>query len=162
VSVEATELDSVRLPGTDTAIELDRVVPASGNVHASELWRRTTIAAARLLDRFARDHGHVSPVVNPTTGRTRWPKTPARISFGKCAEFQKRGLVHFHILARFDGIDPDDPDDVGDGFTGKVLPERAATARFAFAIPTAELGDVTMQIALDFELDDAIFAGAAK
>ncbi|MEQ7009383.1 replication initiator [Actinopolymorpha sp. B17G11] len=67
------------------------------NSQASELWRRTTIAANRLLTRYAEDHGHIDK---------------ARISFGKCAEFQRRGLVHFHILARFDGIDPDDPDAV--------------------------------------------------
>ncbi|MEQ7006426.1 replication initiator [Actinopolymorpha sp. B17G11] len=82
------------------------------NVHASELWRRTQMTAKRLLDRYARDHGHVPRVRNPATGRLRWGKTPVRISFGKCAEFQRRGLVHFHILARFDGINPNDPDDV--------------------------------------------------
>ncbi|MGH8879217.1 MAG: replication initiator [Stackebrandtia sp.] len=67
------------------------------NSQASELWRRTTIAANRLLARYAKDHGHAEK---------------ARISFGKCAEFQRRGLVHFHILARFDGINDDDRDEV--------------------------------------------------
>ena len=82
------------------------------NISAGELWRRTTIEAGRILDRYARDHGHVDRPTNPATGRRRWAKTPARISYGKCAEFQRRGLVHFHILARFDGINPDDPDTV--------------------------------------------------
>ncbi|MEQ7125667.1 replication initiator [Actinopolymorpha sp. B11F2] len=76
------------------------------NTQASELWRRTQMTAKRLLDRYARDHGHVTRTRNAATGRLRWGKTPVRISFGKCAEFQRRGLVHFHILARFDGINP--------------------------------------------------------
>ena len=82
------------------------------NAHASELWRRTQITATRLLERFAREHGHISRTLDPHTGRWRWAKTPVRIRFGKCAEFQRRGVVHFHVLARFDGIDPHNPDAV--------------------------------------------------
>ncbi|GAB3427663.1 replication initiator protein RepSA [Flindersiella endophytica] len=65
------------------------------NIHAPELWRRTTICAHRVLEHWAKDHGHTEPV---------------RISFGKVAEFQRRGLVHYHVLARFDGIEVDDKD----------------------------------------------------
>jgi hypothetical protein len=67
------------------------------NGHASELWRRTSIAANRLLRRHARSHGDQARV---------------RLSFGKCAEYQRRGVVHFHALLRLDGADPDDPDAV--------------------------------------------------
>ena len=63
------------------------------NGFASELWRRTTITANRLLKAHAAKHGD--------TGRV-------RLSFGKVAEFQRRGIAHFHVLVRFDGIDPDD------------------------------------------------------
>jgi hypothetical protein len=62
------------------------------NGWAGELWRRTTIAATRAL---RRDHGpHV------------------RLSFAKVAEYQARGVVHFHALIRLDGLDPADPDTV--------------------------------------------------
>ena len=59
------------------------------NASASELWRRTTIAIDRALTRHARMHG----------GRV-------RLSFGKVAEYQRRGLVHYHALIRLDGLDP--------------------------------------------------------
>ncbi|MBO9553211.1 replication initiator [Cellulomonas sp.] len=62
--------------------------------HAPELWRRFTIALRRQLavglgvrDRDLNDH--------------------ARLEYAKVAEFQARGLVHFHALVRLDG--PDGP-----------------------------------------------------
>jgi hypothetical protein len=61
------------------------------NAHASELWRRTTIAINRTLTRHARAHG-----------------SRVRLSFGKVAEYQRRGVVHYHALIRLDGFDPDD------------------------------------------------------
>jgi hypothetical protein len=62
------------------------------NAHAPELWRRTTIALRRCLDKLARDHG-----------------TRVKLSYAKVAEFQRRGLVHFHAIVRLDGHDPADP-----------------------------------------------------
>ncbi|GAB3339843.1 hypothetical protein GCM10027452_12720 [Micromonospora halotolerans] len=35
---------------------------------------------------------------------------PVRVSHGKVAEVQRRAAVHFHVLLRLDGVDPDDPD----------------------------------------------------
>ncbi len=61
------------------------------NASASELWRRTTIAVNRTLTRHARAHG----------GRV-------RVSFGKVAEYQRRGVVHYHALIRLDGLDVTD------------------------------------------------------
>lgn len=86
------------------------------NIHAGELWRRTTITAHRLLKRWAREHGHTVRVYIGNSKKTGKPcyrsQVPARISFGKVAEFQRRGLVHYHILARLDGLDFADPDAV--------------------------------------------------
>ncbi len=79
------------------------------NTFAGELWRYTTMRANRELRKWARRHGYAERVVNPETGKVT-SKVPVRISFGKVAEFQRRGLVHFHVLARFDGIHPLDPD----------------------------------------------------
>jgi hypothetical protein len=63
------------------------------NAHAPELWRRTIIALRRQLDRLAK---------------------PAliKLSYAKVAEFQARGVIHFHALLRLDGIDPGDPDNI--------------------------------------------------
>jgi hypothetical protein len=35
-----------------------------------------------------------------------------RLSFGKVAEMQRRGVVHYHAIIRLDGTDPDHPDAV--------------------------------------------------
>jgi hypothetical protein len=59
------------------------------NAHAPELWRRTMIGRRRWLDRIAKAHG-----------------TQVKVSYAKVAEFQTRGLVHFHALIRLDGHDP--------------------------------------------------------
>lgn len=62
--------------------------------HAPELWRRFTIALRRQL---AAELGV----------RDRDLKHHARLEYAKVAEFQARGLVHFHALVRIDG--PDGP-----------------------------------------------------
>jgi replication initiator protein RepSA len=60
------------------------------NWHAPELWRRFTIAVRRALAR--------------TTGLTAAEfDRRCRVSFVKVAEFQRRGVVHFHALIRLDG-----------------------------------------------------------
>jgi hypothetical protein len=62
------------------------------NATVSELWRRTTIYAKRQLARLA----HLSPEELDTT---------VRLSYIKVAEFQRRGVVHLHVLCRLDGAD---------------------------------------------------------
>ncbi|MGH3755068.1 MAG: replication initiator [Pseudonocardiaceae bacterium] len=60
------------------------------NWHAPELWRRFTIALRRTLAR--------------TAGLTASEfARRCRVSFVKVAEFQRRGVVHFHALIRLDG-----------------------------------------------------------
>jgi hypothetical protein len=63
------------------------------NAWASELWRRTTISANRYLRDLAKIHG-----------------VTLRLSFAKVAEYQARGLIHFHALIRLDALNPADPD----------------------------------------------------
>ena len=63
------------------------------NNQAGELWRRTKQTMERHLNRIARSRG--------------LPRI--RIAHGKAAEYQRRGAVHFHVLLRLDGLDPDDP-----------------------------------------------------
>jgi replication initiator protein RepSA len=60
------------------------------NACAAELWRRFTITLLRALARMA---GLASKAI----------ATQVRISFAKVAEYQRRGVVHFHAIIRFDG-----------------------------------------------------------
>jgi hypothetical protein len=88
----------------------DHDAQAVWNIAAGELWRRTTIAVNRYIRRLARSRGVPDvPVVSPRTGKVRWV-CPVRLSFGKAAEMQRRGVVHFHAIIRLDGYDPDNPD----------------------------------------------------
>jgi hypothetical protein len=49
-------------------------------------------------------HHHVEPLpAHP-------PTHPRILSYGKVAEYQRRGVVHFHALIRLDRLDPDDRD----------------------------------------------------
>ena len=68
------------------------------NNNTGELWRRTKQAIERHLNQAAR----------------RRQPYGVRVSHGKAAEYQARGAVHFHVLLRLDGLDPDDP--------GRLLP----------------------------------------
>jgi hypothetical protein len=79
------------------------------NLSAGELWRRTTIAVNRYVRRLCRARGLADvPVVSAQTGKVRMV-APVRLSFGKVAEMQTRGVVHFHAIVRLDGVDPADP-----------------------------------------------------
>ncbi|CAL9315932.1 replication initiator protein RepSA [Streptomyces sp. SudanB52_2052] len=60
------------------------------NNHASELWRYFTIYLRREIAKRA---GLTQQVA----------REQSRLSFGKVAEYQKRGAVHFHAVIRFDG-----------------------------------------------------------
>jgi len=64
------------------------------NWHAPELWRRFTINLRRTL---ARQTGLTA---------TEFVRR-CRVSFVKVAEFQRRGVVHFHALIRLDGTGDD-------------------------------------------------------
>jgi hypothetical protein len=78
------------------------------NAHAPELWRRTVIGLRRQLDKLAKTHG-----------------TRVKLSYAKVAEFQRRGLIHFHAIFRLDGIDPLHPE--------RVLPPHPAFTADALA-----------------------------
>ncbi|MEV0618584.1 replication initiator [Nonomuraea sp. NPDC050404] len=93
------------------------------NHHAGELWRRTKQHAERHLNQRARQRG--------------LPKI--RLSHGKAAEYQARGAVHFHILLRLDGIDPDQPDTIApppDGITADDIITAVTLAATTIAYTT--------------------------
>ncbi|MEU8851261.1 replication initiator protein RepSA [Streptomyces sp. NPDC048564] len=95
------------------------------NNHASELWRYFTIYLRREIARRA--------------GLTqKAAREQSRVSFGKVAEYQKRGAVHFHAVIRFDG--PEGPDDSPPAWaTLDLLTDsiHAAAARVAVDVPPA-------------------------
>ncbi|GAA1516752.1 replication initiator protein RepSA [Sphaerisporangium rubeum] len=62
------------------------------NAHAGDLWRRFTIYLRRHL-------AGLSGLSRSTFNRT------VRVSFAKVAEYQARGVVHFHAVIRLDGRD---------------------------------------------------------
>lgn len=106
------------------------------NAHAGELWRRTTIAIGRELARAA--SGVLGYRVSAAALRDL-----LRVSYVKMAEFQKRGLVHFHIVARLDGVDPGDrsrvvapPDWARPGLLADAV--EAAAARVELALPAPD------------------------
>ena len=81
------------------------------NAHAPELWRRTTIAIRRQLARTAKAAG---------AGKV-------QLSYAKVAEFQARGLVHFHALFRLDATTDD----------GDLIPPALDAAQLAAGITSA-------------------------
>jgi hypothetical protein len=61
---------------------------------SAELWRRFTVYVRRTLaSRLGYTQKRLAELV--------------RIEFGKVAEFQRRGVIHYHALVRIDGYTPD-------------------------------------------------------
>jgi hypothetical protein len=91
------------------------------NAHAGELWRRFTQALPAV---FARSLG-----ITRAELRRR-----VRLSYAKVAEYQARGLVHFHAVIRLDG--PDGPADAPpDWATVPVLDGAIREAAGQVAVP---------------------------
>ncbi len=129
------------------------------NAHATELWRRTTIAIRRELakgldlpvNRFA-DH--------------------ARLSYAKVVEYQDRGLVHLHVVVRLDGPNgPAEPPPVG--LPIERLEEAVITAsqrtRFSYPATDGITGDISWgqqidvrHVGLDSTAPGAVAAYIAK
>ncbi|WP_053745768.1 replication initiator protein RepSA [Streptomyces sp. NRRL WC-3618] len=95
------------------------------NNHASELWRYFTIYLRREIARRA--------------GLTqKAAREASRVSFGKVAEYQKRGAVHFHAVIRFDGPDgPDSPPPAWATLDLLTAAIHSAAARVAVDVPSA-------------------------
>ncbi|HVV09224.1 replication initiator [Amycolatopsis sp.] len=96
--------------------------------HAGVLWQRFVMRLRRELAKRAgiraREFGEV-----------------ARISYGKVAEYQRRGLVHFHAIMRLDG--PEGPTDPAPAWGSAQLLEDAVYAAAAAVTVTTERPDGT-------------------
>ena len=133
------------------------------NNQAGELWRRTTIAIA------ARHPPH------RRTPRHRPGHRQGR--FGKVAEMQRRGVVHFHAVIRLDGADPDNPtailpppdgvdlDDLVDAVKhaathGMYPPARTRTSRPGWVIAWGSQLDIRpINLGTDGAITDGMVAG---
>ncbi|MFP5372169.1 MAG: replication initiator, partial [Actinomycetes bacterium] len=96
------------------------------NAHANELWRRTTIYVRRAL----------AAAAGMTVKRL---ATLVRIRYVKVAEYQARGLVHFHAVIRLDAApDPEAPGEVAPppaGLTADVLEDAVRRGAAAVSVP---------------------------
>jgi hypothetical protein len=115
-------------PALGTALDPERYDYAGAvlwNNHAGDLWRRFTIYLRR----------EIAARAGITQAALR---EECRVSFGKVAEFQKRGAVHFHAVVRLDG--PDGPDTTPPAWATVALLDaaiRAAAARVAVPVPAS-------------------------
>ncbi|MGW2206339.1 replication initiator protein RepSA [Streptomyces sp. NPDC001774] len=115
-------------PALGTALDparYDYAGAALWNNHAGQLWQRFTIYLRREIAARA---GLSQRALKDT----------CRVSFGKVAEFQKRGAIHFHAVVRLDG--PDGPDTAPPAWASVALLDnaiKAAAARVAVTVPAA-------------------------
>jgi hypothetical protein len=128
---------------------------------APELWRRTIIALRRQL-------AHALDVTEtkraPTTKRPIPPPAlcdVASLQFAKVAEYQARGVVHFHALIRLDGPGgPGSPAPL-DGLTLARLVKQAAAATTYTAQPV-DPGDTPRVLAWGEQLDVRVVRDRAR
>lgn len=107
--------------------------------HAPELWRRTTIAVRR--------HLAAALGLSETAARK-----AASLQFVKVAEYQARGLIHFHAMIRLDG--PDGPGSPAP-LTGDRLAQvvTAAARSVQVTVPPAATWDHPRVLAWGAQLD---------
>ncbi|MET9129507.1 replication initiator protein RepSA [Streptomyces antibioticus] len=106
------------------------------NNHASELWMR-------FVNRLRRE-------IAKRAGLTqRELKEACRVSYGKVAEFQKRGAVHFHAVIRLDG--PDGPDSPSPSWATVTLLEDAIRASATHAYSSVSIPAAGDQPARTFQ-----------
>jgi hypothetical protein len=100
------------------------------NHYAPELWKRTVQAIRRgLAQAIGVSRSKLSQI--------------ATVRFAKVAEFQRRGVVHYHAIIRVDGADgPNTPPPAG--CTTSLLEEvvQAATETTSIAVPNAVISEL--------------------
>ncbi|WSM88405.1 replication initiation protein [Actinacidiphila glaucinigra] len=114
-------------PAIGTALDPERYDYAGAvlwNNHAGDLWRRFSIYLRREI------------AARAGLSQTAMQEV-CRVSFGKVAEYQKRGAVHFHAIVRLDG--PAGPDDAPPPWATVALLDaaiRAAAGRVSVPLPS--------------------------
>jgi hypothetical protein len=109
------------------------------NWWAPELWRRFTIALRRrLADRLG-------------VPRRQFTRT-VRVSFAKVAEFQRRGVVHFHAIVRVDA-NTDDLEAPPLSITHTVFAEAIASAAKSVRLVVATGADEELELRFGAQTD---------
>jgi len=102
------------------------------NWHAPELWRRFTITLRRTL---AQQAGLTATQFSQR----------CRVSFVKVAEFQRRGVVHFHALIRLDGPGDFDPPQVSIDAAGLAQAIRQAGQHVRLTVEMPDRPDLALR-----------------
>ncbi|MEU0520778.1 replication initiator [Streptosporangium sp. NPDC006007] len=111
------------------------------NAHASDLWRRFTIYLRRHLAGAA---GLTHAAFNEQI----------RVSFAKVAEYQARGVVHFHGVIRLDGRDPDGATLPPPGWaTTELLDGAIRSATAAVRVQAPDVGQSNRDLAWGEQVD---------
>jgi len=115
---------------------------------APELWRRTTIALRRGL----------AGVLGVPESRLR---DVASLQYAKVAEYQSRGLVHFHALIRLDG--PQGPGSPAP-LDGEALADvvTAAARATTYAAPSVDADDLERVLAWGQQLDVRVVRSGSR
>ncbi|MGW4423809.1 replication initiator [Streptosporangium sp. NPDC004631] len=108
------------------------------NAHAGELWRRFTQRLPAVLARL----------LGVARGRLR---RAVRLSYAKVAEYQARGLVHFHAVIRLDG--PEGPTDRPPDWATVVLLDQAIREAAGQVVVPASEGPTPVLLRWGDQLD---------
>ncbi|TMR99969.1 replication initiator [Nonomuraea basaltis] len=112
------------------------------NAHAGELWRRFTIYLRRHLAAAA---GLTQSAFNKAV----------RVSFAKVAEYQARGVVHFHGVVRLDGrtTEPADVVEPPPWATLELLETAISSAVAAVRVKAPDVGQPTKELVWGRQVD---------
>ncbi|MFC5822287.1 replication initiator [Nonomuraea insulae] len=112
------------------------------NAHAGELWRRFTTYLRRHL---AAASGLTQNGFNKAV----------RVSFAKVAEYQARGVVHFHAVVRLDGrtTDPADVVEPPAWATLDLLSEAITSTAATVRLTAPDLGQATKELVWGRQVD---------
>jgi len=131
--------DDPRLGSPTDPDTYDYVVSVLWQAHAGQLWHRFVIALRRALA------AHLGVAA-------RCFRDVARLSYAKVAEYQRRGLVHFHAVVRVDGPDgPGDP--TPRGITADVLQAAISSASQVAVIATERPDGAPLLLGWGAQLD---------
>ncbi|MEV0827673.1 replication initiator [Nonomuraea rubra] len=112
------------------------------NAHAGDLWRRFTVYLRR----------HLAAAAGLT--QTAFSKA-VRVSFAKVAEYQARGVVHFHAVIRLDGqtTEPTDVEQPPAWATVQLLDSAIRSAATAVRLEAPPLGQPTEYLVWGRQVD---------
>ncbi|MFG2071693.1 replication initiator [Nonomuraea maritima] len=112
------------------------------NAHAGDLWRRFTIYLRR----------HLAASAEMTQSAF---NEEIRVSFAKVAEYQARGVVHFHAVIRLDArtTDPADVEMPPEWATVQLLDRAIRSAAAAVRLDAPDLGQPTRHLVWGRQVD---------